>query len=176
MRPAAPPVRPAARLDPHRDTDRLPPPLPDGRTTRRAARAPPPASPARATPAARPAVPVPPRRPAACRRSAAAHPTFTHLWCGQCRMRGSRLSLWHQLRALDPIPDLPTELCQPIANLIRPREILRRPRLLPLLQKPLCLVVDLSTLIWLSKGAEADELEHLRQSPSSFAPANLSPI
>src|SRR5262245_27196614 len=93
------------------------------------------------------ASPAPPPQPAACRRSPATHPTLTHRWCGQYRMRdpGPCLGLGYELRTVSRVPNLPAQLGEPVTNLIRPREVLGGPSCLPLLQEPLCFVVGLST-------------------------------
>ncbi len=105
-----------------------------------------------ARPAEPAASPAQPRPPAACRRSP-----------------GKPSRLRHELRALSRVPNLPPQLSQPIPNLVSPPEVLRRPRHLPFLEEFLRLVVGLSSLIRLSKGAEADER---RASPPELGAAS----
>src|SRR5436305_8718416 len=88
---------------------------------------------------------------------------------------GGRL-LRHQARTVGRIPDRPSQLGQPIPQHISATEVLRRPRFLSFLHQPLSFGVGLSTPIWLSKGAEADQLQHLRNRPSCLSPIHLATI
>src|SRR5689334_11986139 len=90
-------------------------------------------------------------------------------------MRDGRacLALRHEHCPVSGVPHFPAKPRKLVPNLICTREVLRQPRSLPFLQKLLRLVVGLSTLIRLGKGAEADERQHLRQSLRS--PRHIPP-
>ena len=72
------------------------------------------------------------------------------------------------MRAVGGIPNRPPPLTQLIPQLIRLREVLGGPSRLPFLHQLPSFLVGLSTLVWLSKGAEADQVEHLRRRLSRF--------
>src|SRR5215211_2063269 len=90
--------------------------------------------------------------------------------------RFSRSSLRHEARPLGGVTNLPSHISEPIPQLVSPSKVLRRPSLLTLFHQLLSFKIGLSTLIWLSKGAEADQLKHLRHHPSCLPPIDLLPI
>src|SRR5215218_513959 len=111
----------------------------------------------------------------AIRRGGEALPTFCTAGCGENRLRSSRLPR-DQLGTVGGVSDRPPQLGQPIPQLVGASEVLRRPRLLAFLHQLPSIVVGLSTLIWLSKGAEADQFQHLRNGLSRLSPIYLTAI
>src|SRR4051794_32006149 len=102
-------------------------------------------------------------------------PTFATAGLGKNRMRSSRSSR-DKLRALNRVPHFPTQLSQLVAKRVSALEVLGEPRFLAFLHELRGLPIGLDPLIWPRKGAEADYVEHLGESPSCFPPVNLPTI
>src|SRR5215203_620730 len=85
-------------------------------------------------------------------------------------------SLRNEAGPVRRIANRPPHPRQLISQLISPSEVLMRPRLLPLRHQPERPLVTLSTLLRLGKGAETDELEHLRHGTSCRILRNLAAV
>src|SRR6476469_9641544 len=90
--------------------------------------------------------------------------------------RSQSSSLRHKAWALGRIPNRPPHRRELVPNLIRKNKVLSRPSLLAFLHQLQSPLVALSTLLRLGKGAETNELQHLRQSHRRLPPVHLPPI
>src|SRR6476620_9317844 len=106
-------------------------------------------------------------------RRCEAQPTSCTARCVENRLRSFRLP-GNQLRTVSGVANGPPKLGKPISQLVGLRKVLRRPRPLAFLHQLPSFVVGLSTLIWLSKGAEADQLKHLRDGRGCLSPIRLA--
>src|SRR5215213_8459076 len=90
--------------------------------------------------------------------------------------RSQSSNLRHKARTLGRVTNGPPHPSKLVPKLIRPSKVLLRPSLLTLLHQLLSPLIPLSTLLRLGKGAETDELQHLRDPVSCRILRNVTPV